>query len=100
MAAPSEPRNPFYMLMLIVGLIFIMTIFAYLLVPWMEQKALDAGTRPPPREESWPRTLLHDHGVMLVLGEVALLVILGFASMGLDRYRRYQQERDNPPPVV
>jgi hypothetical protein len=32
-----------------------------------------------------------------VLGEVALLVVLGLASMGLDRWRRWQAEQQQPP---
>lgn len=94
MAAPSEPRNPFYLLLLVVGLIFIVTVLAYAVIPVLEQKAMDAGTMPPP---SPFRDSLRLHGWKWVLAEVALLVILGLASMGLDRWRRHQQERENPP---
>jgi hypothetical protein len=92
MAAPTEPRNPFYLMLLIVGLIFIATVLAYAVVPVIEQKARDAGQEVPPREESWFRNTLHYHGWKWVLVEVAVLVILGLLSMGLDRYRRWKQE--------
>jgi hypothetical protein len=98
MAAPEEPRNPFYFLLLAVGLVFVATVLAYVVVPWMEEKAMDAGTMPPPREESWFRNTIHHDGWKLVLAEVALLVILGLASMGLDRYRRWKKEQISPPP--
>src|ERR1051325_5824823 len=94
MSSPSEPRNPFYLLLLIVGMIFIVTVLAYAVIPVIEQRAMDAGSMPPP---SPFRDELRENGWMWVLGEVALLVILGLASMGLDRWRRAQQERDNPP---
>lgn len=94
MSSQSEPRNPFYLLLLIVGLVFIVTVLAYAVIPVLEQKAMDAGQMPP---ESPFRDSLREHGWMWVLAEVALLVILGLASMGLDRYRRYVQERDAPP---
>ncbi len=97
MASQTEPRNPFYLLLLIVGLVFIVTVLAYAVIPVMEQKALDAGTRPPP---SPFRDSLRDDGWKWVLAEVALLVVLGLMSMGLDRYRRMKEEQANPPPIV
>jgi hypothetical protein len=91
---PREPRNPFYLLLLIVGMVFILTVLAYALVPVLEQKARDAGTEPPP---SPFRDSLRNDGWKWVLAEVAVLVVVGLASMGLDRYRRWQRERTPPP---
>src|SRR5947208_17118369 len=87
---PREPRNPFYLLLLIVGVVFVLTVLAYALVPVLEEKARDAGAIPPP---SPFRDALRRDGWKWVLGELALLVILGLLSMGLDRYRRWQRER-------
>jgi hypothetical protein len=107
MAASTEPRNPFYFLLLVVGMVFIATVLAYAVIPVLEEKARDAGTNPPP---SPFRETLRENGWKWVLAELALLVVLGLASMGLDRYRRWQQESltptDNsgtvskPPPMV
>jgi hypothetical protein len=91
-----EPRNPFYLLLLIVGLVFVVTVLASVLVPVLEQKALDAGTVPPP---SPFRDALRRDGWKWVLGQVALLVVVGVASMGLDRYRRWQRESAEAPPT-
>lgn len=91
MADSPEPRNPFYLLLLIVGLIFVVTVLAYAVIPVLEQKAMDAGQMPP---ESPFRDALREHGWKWVLVEVALLVILGLLSMGLDRWRRHQKERE------
>jgi hypothetical protein len=94
---PPEPRNPLYLLLLIVGMIFVFTVLAYAVVPVLEQKARDAGTEPPP---SPFRDSLRSDGWKWVLAEVALLVVVGLASMGLDRYRRWQREKVPLPPVA
>jgi hypothetical protein len=86
-----EPRNPLYLLLLVAGVLFVMTVLAYALVPVLEEKARDAGTIPPP---SPFRDALRNDGWIWVLGEVAALIVLGLASMGLDRYRRWQKERN------
>lgn len=91
MAEPAEPRNPFYLLLLIVGFVFVLTVLAYALVPMLEQKAMDAGQMPP---ESPFRDALREDGWKWVLGEVALLIVLGLLSMGLDRYRRWKKENE------
>jgi hypothetical protein len=103
MTAPTEPRNPFYFLLLVVGLVFIATVLAYAVVPVLEDKARDAGTEPPP---SWFRGALKHDGWKWVLAEVTALVVFGLMSMGLDRYRRWKQESEKsdatkvetPPP--
>ena len=94
---PPEPRNPLYLLLLIVCTIFVLTVLAYALVPVLEQKARDAGTEPPP---SPFRDSLRNDGWKWVLAEVAVLVAVGLASMGLDRYRRWQREKIQPPPAT
>ena len=96
MSQPSEPRNPFYLLLLVVGVLFTLTIFAYLFVPILEQKAREMGEIPPP---SPFRDALRQHGWKWVLGELAVLFVLCLASMGLDRYRRYRAERETTTKV-
>ena len=84
-----EPRNPFYFLLLVMGMVFIITVLAYALVPWLEDFAKKAGELPPP---SPFRDSLREQGWIWVLVEVGILILLGLASMGLDRYRRWQEE--------
>jgi hypothetical protein len=89
MSSP-EPRNPFYLLLLLVSLLFVVTALAYGVVPVLEQKAASAGQPPPP---SPFRDALRQDGWKWLLGEVAAMFLLGFLSMGLDRWRSLKRER-------
>ncbi len=94
MAQSQEPHNPFYLVLLAVSGLFIVTIFAYLFVPMLEQKALEMGEVPPP---SPFRDALRRDGWKWLLYEVAAMVFFGLLSMGVDRYRRWRQERAAAP---
>lgn len=85
----AEPRNPFYLLLLIASFAFIATALAYAIVPALEEKARDMGQDPPP---SPFRDSLRTDGWKWLLVQVGLMVVFGLASMGLDRYRRYREE--------
>lgn len=80
----SEPRNPFYLMLLLVSLLFVITALAYAVVPTLEQKAVDAGQEPPP---SPFRDALREDGWLWLLCEVAAIFVLSALSMGLDRWR-------------
>ena len=85
----SEPRNPFYVLLLVASLLFVVTALAYAVVPILEEKALAAGETPPP---SPFRDSLRTDGWKWILWEVAAMILFGLASMALDRWRRLQEE--------
>jgi hypothetical protein len=87
---PSEPRNPFYFLLLLAGLVFTATALALAVVPVLEEKARDAGRPPPP---SALRDGLRQDGWKWLLYEVAAVAVLALLSMGLDRLRSLQKER-------
>lgn len=90
--AKKEPINPFYFLLLLVSFTFVVTALAYAVVPVIEQKAMEAsGEKPPPSQF---RDELRENGWKWLLYQVVAMVILGFLSMGLDRLRRLQSERD------
>jgi hypothetical protein len=104
--APPEPRNPFYFLLLLASLLFVATALAYAVVPVLEEKARAAGQEPPP---STFRDTLRQDGWRWLLAQVAVMIVLAFLSMGLDRLRRLQKERasktipsakDKPPPAA
>jgi hypothetical protein len=90
MPTAPEPRNPLYLLLLLAGLVFVVTALAYAVVPTLEQKAIDAGQAPPP---SPFRDALRADGWRWLLCEVGVLIVLGLASMALDRLRALQKER-------
>ena len=97
-----EPRNPFYLLLLLASLLFVITALAYALVPFLEDKAVQAGQTPPP---SPFRESLRADGWFWLLGEVAAMLVFGVLSMVLDRLRTLQKERaertiraSQPPP--
>jgi hypothetical protein len=88
----SEPRNPFYFLLLVASLAFVLTALAYAVVPILEEKALTAGQALPP---SPFRDSLHKDGWKWLLYEVAAMIVFGLASMGLDRWRRWRQDSEH-----
>jgi hypothetical protein len=87
---PPEPRNPFYPLLLLAGVLFAVTALAYALVPTLEQHAADAGRPPPP---SALRDALRSDGWLWLLYELAALVLCCALSMGLDRLRSLKKAR-------
>lgn len=68
--ATSKPINPFYGLLLVCSVAFVLTGLVLALVPWPELPA-------------W----LQKHGWKVLLGEMALVMVTGLASMALDRWR-------------
>jgi hypothetical protein len=90
MSSESERRNPFYFLLLLASLAFVLTALAYGIVPVMEQKAAAAGQPAPP---SPFLDALYDHGWLWLLYELAAMAIFGVLSMGLDRLRSLKKAR-------
>jgi hypothetical protein len=90
MPSASEPRNPFYVLLLLASLLFVVTVLAYALIPVLEQKASDAGQPPPPSDF---RDALRADGWRWLLYEVAAVMLFAIASMVLDRLRSLQKHR-------
>jgi hypothetical protein len=90
MAQSEEPRNPFYFLLLLASLAFVITALAYAIIPAIVEKARDAGAPPPP--SPWRDSLRND-GWLWLLCEVGFMILFGLLSMGLDRLRRLQKER-------
>jgi hypothetical protein len=97
-SAKSEPHNPFYLFLLLASLAFVLTALAYAIIPVLEQKAIDAGEPPPP---SPFRDSLRENGWLWLLIELGAMMVLGAASMVLDRLRSLKKERAGGtiPPV-
>jgi hypothetical protein len=88
-SSPSEPRNPFYLLLLVASLLFVITTLAYALVPLLEDRARAAGEIPP---HSPFREALRQDGWRWLLYEVGAMIVFGLLSMGLDRLRRLKND--------
>jgi hypothetical protein len=86
----AEPRNPFYLLLLVASLLFVLTCLAYGVVPMLEQKAAEAGQ---PALPSPFRETLDADGWKWLLYELAGMAVFAALSMGLDRWRSLQKER-------
>ncbi len=85
-----EPRNPFYALLLVASVFFVITALAWAIIPTVEDKALAEGRALPASEA---RDYLRDNGASWLLAEVGAMIVFGLLSMGLDRLRRLQKER-------
>jgi hypothetical protein len=98
-SSSTEPRNPFYLLLLLASGLFVVTALATGVVPVLEEKAREMGKPPPP---SAFRDALRRGGWLWLLYEAGAIFILGVLSMWLDRLRRLQKERAAPtiPPVT
>jgi hypothetical protein len=90
MTTPTEPRNPFYLLLLLASLLFVITALAYAFVPTLERMAQDSGTTI---QHSLVRDSLVNDGWLWLFVEVAAIVVLSGASMVYDRLRTLQTER-------
>jgi hypothetical protein len=93
MAKAREPVNPFYVLLVLLGIVFLVTACAYGV---MAYRALSPEVAR--QAKSHPLTeFLDDHGVELLGGELALLAAASFAAMGLDRWRDLRRPKESPP---
>jgi hypothetical protein len=87
---PAEQRNPFYFLLLLSSLLFVVTALAYGLVPLIMQNA--AEMRGPVPLTPFPHALVSD-GWKWLLYEVAAMALFAILSMGLDRLRSLKKMR-------
>ncbi len=86
----TEPRNPFYFLLLLASVLFVATALAYALVPTLEQKAAERGEAPAP---SAFREALNTQAWKWLLYELGAMILFAVLSMGLDRLRSLKNQR-------
>lgn len=91
MAKPKEPINPFYALVVALGVVLFVTTFAYGVMAYRA----NAHTKDNPRF----MMLLDEHGELIFSSELALLGLATFGAMWLDgvRTRRLEKLKSNPP---
>jgi hypothetical protein len=86
----SEPRNPFYLLLLLASLVFVLNALAYGIIPVIEERRVELGD---PLPASPVRDALRTQGWKWLLIELAIMAVFAFLSMGLDRIRSLQKAR-------
>lgn len=95
---PSEPHNPFYLLLLVVSVLFVLTALEYGFVPVLEERAVERGAAPssPSPFRQWVRA----NAPRWLLYEFAAMTVLALASIGLDRLRSLKKKApaDTIPP--
>lgn len=89
--------NPFYVLLIIVSFLFVVTALAYAIVPVLEQKAQESGNPPPPA--AW-RDALRADGWIWLLSLGGAVCLLGILSMGYDRLLRALFSNDSSPKPI
>ncbi len=85
-AKPKEPFNPFYALVIALGVAFAVTTFAYGTMAYRAVAQTDEGPGL--------MSLLDRHGVSVMAGELGLLGAATFGAMWLDGVRTRRSERD------
>jgi hypothetical protein len=86
-AKPKEPVNPFYVLLVVVGVVFLVTACAYGVMAYRAiapRAGAEVGQHPMTH-------FLDRHGITLLAWELGLLAAATFAAMWLDRYRLLRQ---------
>lgn len=95
MAKPKRGANPFYVLLILVGLAFVVTASSYWMRAYSDLRPRDetavatGGTHP-----LW--TFLDAYGEKLLIGELIALAVLTFGAIATDDYwaRRTRAERN------
>jgi len=84
-------RNPFFFLLVLVGILFVVTAFAYGYMAFQSLHASPAEIALNANHPLW--VWLNVHGTTAILVELALLGLFTVAAMGTDRYWDVQQKR-------
>jgi hypothetical protein len=92
MKASKKSANPFYALLIVVGLAFFVTATAYGVMAVRESRAAASGE--PVAEHALIRWM-HEHGNTALLSELALLGVCTFGAIGTDEFwQRRAAERE------
>jgi hypothetical protein len=88
-AKAKEPINPFYFLLVVVGVVFLITSFAYGMMAWRAtQPRRPSIQQARGSDQQHPLLVFLDrHGIALLAGELAVLTVATAAAMGLDQRR-------------
>lgn len=83
MASKRSPKNPFYVLLVVLGIAFALTACAYSV---MTLKAVRQAEDAAPAGGARLLEFLDEHGALLMAVELVLLAITTVAAISTDRY--------------
>ena len=89
----KEPINPFYLLLVVLGIVFFITACAY---GTMAYRAISPDKAEPSSHELM--AFLDRNGMQLMGLELALLAACTFGAMWLDQFRARRQKPASPSP--
>ncbi len=89
MGKVKEPTNPFYVLVVILGVVFLITACGY---GTMTYRAIAPNAPRDGAPHPW-MDFLDRNGMQLLGGELAALAAVTFGAMWLDRYRSLADQR-------
>ncbi len=93
-----KPVNPFYVLLVIAGVVFCVTASAYgvMTVKGLHPEIAGEQSASGQRLLAW----LDEHGFRLLMGELAVLAVFTFAAIGTDDFwsRRVAADTSTAPP--
>jgi hypothetical protein len=103
---PAEPKatrrplpNPFYVLLLAASALFVVTTFAYLVAPYVAERAARRGEGPHPAAGNLA-VWLDRHGPAALGVEIAVMTAAGLLAMATDRWfpeKPARAKRPNEP---
>jgi hypothetical protein len=77
-----QPFNPFYILLVLLGILFAVTACAYGVMTVKLSTAEGASAS----NGLWLVSLMNEHGLWLLMGELGLLAVFTFAAIGTDDF--------------
>ncbi|TWU28049.1 hypothetical protein [Bythopirellula polymerisocia] len=92
--AAKKWKNPFYTLLIPVGMVFVVTVFAYGFMAFLAVNGtnIEATSQSGHPLFAW----LDKHGTQLVLWELAVLGVLTVGAIATDSWWIAQSSSDNP----
>jgi flagellar basal body-associated protein FliL len=102
MAKKTERTNPFYVLLVVVGTAFVLTVFAYGLMTYQSMQPRLASLHGGSNHPLWQ--LMRERGNAMLVVELSLLAVLTVAAIGTDslwsRSRKPQSDESRNPAAM
>jgi uncharacterized membrane protein YphA (DoxX/SURF4 family) len=97
-AKQREAFNPFYALLVLIGVAFSVTACAYGVMTFVSLRAAEAGQNPAAAASTLAK-FMNDHGEKMLGGELLLLAVATVGAISTDRFwqRRAAQRRQDTP---